>query len=365
MKCLIVILCTYILFLLIPNKWVADKNSPLQVTSSNPTGSTLARAFVLGQKKDLDKQQYGVYLELGLVHLFTLSGLHLRFFKAPFQLISTLFSRLMIMKNSWIILQLAYVVFLLPFWNFSSMRRILFFCLTYNFLKAMQINKSPNTWAFVTAFLLDFLLGSYLKNPYSFTLSFLFLGILVHGKDKLETTLALLGGYFLINQTLGQDINYFGFAIGQVVTYFFSPIFFFAIINLILTKIQWEWLATLAGNLLEQIHQLLFLASTYSVKFKLLEISSLPLFLLLLKLFKNEASQKLGLALLLFCHSWPMPNEYWPDPSRIHFLSQYFKLEKKELSQEGDIVYLRRNKKRIRCQLYFNRNLECQDLANY
>jgi hypothetical protein len=361
-KSLIVILCTYILFLLIPQKFGENRNIKELLngpeTNTAISGSALARAFVLGEKSRLSPTSLAVYLELGLIHLFSLSGLHLHFFNAPFRLLASLGHRLMLLRHPWIILQIVYGLFLMPFWQFPSMRRVLYFCIINNFLTHLTRLPAPKNLAFIAAFILDYLLGSFTTNPYSFTLSFLFLGLLVHHQNKMELILGFLSAYFLLNHVIGQNINYLGFTIGQFFTWMFGPFFLVAMANLLSQKMLiLDWLSEGTSSLLSVTHSLLGQASQVSASLKGWEIGSLPLLALMYQAFKKSISINFLVIILSFFYLSSFASYEWSDPSRLHFLRQHLAIVTKIKTTEGEKIVFSGG---VECQTFYNRELECQ-----
>ena len=154
-------------------------------------------ALLTGDKGRLNRQTKKAFQKLFLLHFLTPSGLHLGF------LISILcfFSR----KLLWI----TPLLFLLD--GFYAAKRVL--CLFY--LNRFHSNRMAIFFFFFT---LDFFFGSFAKNPLSFSLSFLFLGIIYTNKSFHSLFFYFMGAQILVSFFFEQSFSLIGYTLGFLLT---------------------------------------------------------------------------------------------------------------------------------------------------
>lgn len=235
MKKLILIYLTALILLQIPHylKLKSTSESPLSIGCmsvfekaidqhfTHTTQKKLMKAYILGQTNDISPATKSRFRLLGLLHLFTPSGVHLSAFLILFSPLKKLLQK----KKYKIVIALILIATLfLP--TFYALKRMsLFRLINLISIKRIEFN-------LILSFLVDFILGNYFKSPYSFSLSFLFLSILIFLKDEtwLRQTLALIGAQVLISIVFGQNFSMIGFLFGILLTAIFTLLFPFILI---------------------------------------------------------------------------------------------------------------------------------------
>lgn len=181
--------------------------------------AALLNAFVSGNKKRIPKKTKTTFEELGILHLFTPSGVHL---SSILFLFLSLLSRV---KHR--------LFFYIP------LLALAYLCTPFHSIKRILLLKSVKAWkpsthifnCFLISFIWDFFLGTYKLSPLSFSYSFLFLGIIVSyiDKPKLTLPLAIFGGQIIANLFTGVPLFISGFFWNSVLTFVFGllyPFFF-------------------------------------------------------------------------------------------------------------------------------------------
>lgn len=174
-----------------------------EVTYSIHQKTSLAKSYLLGQKKGLDRKLKKAHHKLHLLHLMTPSGLHLSmglyFFKK-------------FIKRKIVIqcLLLAMIVLTTFLGDYFALRRMAFYGLTKNFMGT---------------FLIDLFLGGFHASPFSYALSFLFIGIILINRDRPKKKLArdFVLAQIIIALFFEQKVYPLGFLIG----FFLTPIISF------------------------------------------------------------------------------------------------------------------------------------------
>ena len=159
--------------------------------------SGLHYALLTGDKSKMRRKTRESFRKLFLLHFLTPSGLHLGF------IISLLcfFNR----KLLW----LTPALFFLD--GFYAAKRILFLF----YLGHLKLNR---VWVFFVFFALDFLFGSFVKNPLSFSLSFLFLGVIYTAKKYHSLFFPFMAAQILVSFFLEQTFSLSGFTMGLLLT---------------------------------------------------------------------------------------------------------------------------------------------------
>ena len=161
-------------------------------------------------KKDLKKR----YKTLGLLHLFTPSGLHLY----PISRILQLF----VPKRLYSIFCIFTYLFFSQFQGFYSLKRII----SLKFFYELNISKQN---CFTLSFLIDYLVGNYHASPLSFTFSYLFLGIVLFSKGKAELIYSLYFAQALIAHFFMTPFYFLapilGFFLSSLFTFLFPFVF--------------------------------------------------------------------------------------------------------------------------------------------
>jgi hypothetical protein len=191
-------------------------NSPKYITveSDNPNKlAPIQKAYLLGDKSELTKKQINTHKNLGIMHFMTPSGLHL----SSLLFIITLLIRKKSI-NFWVSLTLLFL--LNDFTHLDSFKRMCFFTI----LRKNPLYALGNKKSFLLTFSFYFIKGQYIENPLSYSLSFLFLGILIFSKDRKEMFYSILlvqmmitiyfnNGYYLLGSIYGLVLTLSSFII--------------------------------------------------------------------------------------------------------------------------------------------------------
>jgi hypothetical protein len=167
----------------------------------------LARAYIFGNKKGLSKKYLRIHRRLNLMHLMTPSGLHLSSLLLILKPILT--------KSLFKTILLAMLLMALQWTNhFDSFERMAFFAL----LRVNPIKTFNQGQSFVLTFLFYFISGQYHQNPLSFTLSFLFLGVLIFGRYRLQIFFLLVLIQSLLCLYFNQSFYFLGAVYGLILS---------------------------------------------------------------------------------------------------------------------------------------------------
>ena len=154
-------------------------------------------ALLTGDKGRLPRKTKRAFQKIFLLHFLTPSGLHLGFIIS----ILCFFSR----KLLW----LTPALFFLE--GFYAAKRVLALFYLNQF-------KFGRVHIFFIFFILDFIFGSFEKNPLSFSLSFLFLGIITTNNNFRSLFFSFLGAQILVGFFLNQAFSLVGFSLGFILT---------------------------------------------------------------------------------------------------------------------------------------------------
>ena len=169
-------------------------------------------ATQIGYKRSLDIKLKEAFQNLGIMHLLTPSGIHLAS-------ILIVLNKLLPRKLLKLILGVFYI-FININGGFHSIRRILCFCLLKDFVKSPKLN-------FCITFMIDLVIGGYNSSGLSFSLSFLFWGIIIFSnKNKIELLINLFFSQALISFFFNAKISIFSIIINPIITSIFSSSFF-------------------------------------------------------------------------------------------------------------------------------------------
>jgi len=186
----------------------------------------IARSYFTGHKKGLKRKIIQTHRSLGLMHLMTPSGLHL---SSLFLLLSPLIKK----SGAKSLLSLLFYICLFSFPHLSSLRRMSL----YSCLKTNTFIKLNSLHSFLITFTFSFLTGDYWQRPFSFCLSFLFLGAILFARHRKEAFLSFLMIHLLVNLIFEQVFSPLGFIYGLIVT-LGSPVIFLGLIIDTLFKIS-------------------------------------------------------------------------------------------------------------------------------
>lgn len=188
--------------------------------SDNPYNlAPIQRAYLLGDKKAISRKLIKIHKELGIMHFMTPSGLHL----STLLIIVSLIIRKSIVSFG---ITLILLIILGDYTHLDSFKRM---CL-FTVIKKNPLVKINNKQSFILTFTYYFIQGQYFENPLSFSLSFLFLSILVFSSSRKEMITTIILIQMLISFYFGQSYYLLGSLYGLMLT--FSSIIIFPLILL-------------------------------------------------------------------------------------------------------------------------------------
>lgn len=182
----------------------------------------LDNAIQLGYKKKLPKEIKEQFKTLGLLHLFTPSGLH---FYPIFLILRKIFAPKIL-----IFFLISLRIFLYFQTGFFALKRIIFLKTIYLITKEINIKKRNLEISFFLTFLIDFIWGSFDSSILSFTYSFLFLGLLLI-KSKNTFYLNIFYAQIIAAFSFHQSFNPIYSVLGIFISSMFSFIFPLLFIN--------------------------------------------------------------------------------------------------------------------------------------
>ncbi|PIP95068.1 MAG: hypothetical protein COV37_17585 [Bdellovibrio sp. CG11_big_fil_rev_8_21_14_0_20_39_38] len=214
----LLILLTFILFFglvtSIPRKPFTPKPKPV---CSKESRTDLARAYVWGDKSCLSPRVKKLHKKLQLLHLMTPSGLHYTSFAL---LLSPLMLWLRKKKAAHFLLRLIVWGYFHGVEKLQAFKRMTLFHL----LRAL-IPKLDYRFSFLLVFVIDFIFGSYSQAPYSFSLSFLFISIIILSESTLTRILHLMLAQICVCFVFQQKWNLLASLLGMLITALFPLLF--------------------------------------------------------------------------------------------------------------------------------------------
>ena len=177
--------------------------------------SPLYYSMITGDKAKIGYQLKRGLRQLGLLHLFTPSGLHL----------SSFFFIRFLPKKILSLLLVAFLIFLNYYYSYASMERVLIFKILHLVLKKTSLELH-----FALTFVLSFFLGQF-QEPLSFLYSLLFWGtIIIFRKNPIKCLFYLNFQNLLLNSLSGSESNILIFILNPIITLVssaFFPLIFF------------------------------------------------------------------------------------------------------------------------------------------
>ena len=204
-----------------------------------PEYGNLLMSFILGVKQGISPQTRKAYEATGLSFLLSPSGIHLTSF---FLLLSFALKHFVsASKRKWIKLSFLFFILISP--TAQNLKRLaflrLFFHAKYNWKK-----KVSSTTLLLSVFLCSFCLGHYFESPYSFSISFLYIGtfFLFTDQSRFKFLLALFANQILIGLFLGTKVSFFSVLtslIGVFIFSFLQPLCLIYFLTYWLCRINW------------------------------------------------------------------------------------------------------------------------------
>lgn len=187
--------------------------------SKDNLSSPLYYSMITGDKTKISFQLKKRLRQLGLLHLFTPSGLHLSSF---------FFIRFLPKKILFFILVALFIV-LNHFYSYASMERVLIFKILHLVLKQTSLEMH-----FTLTFVLSFFLGQF-QEPLSFLYSLLFWGtIIMFRKNPIKCLFYLNFQNLILNSLSGSDSNILIFILNPLITFLSSALFPLIFLNSLL-----------------------------------------------------------------------------------------------------------------------------------
>lgn len=224
-----------------PKKYLA-----ISLSSAN-SKTPLYRAMITGNKSSIPSKLKSSLISLGLMHLFTPSGLHL----------SSLFFLNLLPRMISFNIFIGLILFLWPFNAYHSMIRVLIFKSIYKLSPQLDLR-----FLFLLTFFIAITLGQFRENPISLLFSCSFWGIILFSKRnpiRISIRLSLLT--IAMNTLMGQMINPLIFVLNPLITGIIVLLFPFLFLNAILPdnlEVNLSALFGLLSNLAQAISSVAF-----------------------------------------------------------------------------------------------------------
>lgn len=273
----------------------------LEHSFKNREERSLLIAYTYGGSDGISKEMKKAHRDLGLLHLFTPSGVHLTAILVPL-----LFLIRLVTKQKRIQTILKILIFVAPLFLSG------FYCLKRMGVWRVLLTLFPlgNLPSFFLTFGGDYLFGSFSLEPLSFIYSFLFFGILLSLKNraKILIPIALLLGQALVAFYLSAPFSILGLLFGMILTLIFAPLFPIFFLTLLFPV-----LGSLSLPLIK-FYQVMIVNSYALIQNSSYLFASIPLLLLIPLTFSPyKIQKKIPLILLLLFHSNPLTNLPWKD----------------------------------------------------
>lgn len=182
-------------------------HAALAVAHQDKAVAGFHHALLTGDRSGLGRKARRSFQRLFLLHFLTPSGLHLGFVVSLLCLVSRR------------LLWATPLLFLLD--GFHAAKRVLVLLWLRRALRRWdwpgRLGVGP-LHVFFGFFALDFLFGSWAKNPASFALSFLFLGVVHTARPLHSLFFGFMGAQVLVSLLMGQPFSPAGFAMGFALT---------------------------------------------------------------------------------------------------------------------------------------------------
>ncbi len=224
---------------------------PLKLSEYNKQGG-LYQATITGNKKFISNHTKAALKKLGLLHLFTPSGLHLS---------SLFFLRFLPTGVLVIILGLIFL-YISDFNTYHSMERVILFKVIH-YLGNFKLEK-----CFLLTFVVS-LLFDHLSNPLSYLFSFIFWGtILIYRDNPVKCSFYLSMHNVLISSLLSQPINLLIFILNPLITLTVSSLFPFLFLNSLLPEeyeVSMSWFFNMIENIVASSNSILTVNISFSI----------------------------------------------------------------------------------------------------
>mgnify|MGYP000100207502 CR=1 FL=1 len=174
-----------------------------------------------GDKSALSPQVEKAFLNYGLYHLLTPSGLH----------ISSIFLLSLMPCTIQIFILVCFLITIIPMGSYLSLERVILFKILANSFKFMKIRITPEI-IFLLTLCLSVCFKNYAQSPLSFMFSCLFWGtILIYRGQKIRLIIFLNISQHIISLIMNQPVNILSIIINPIYTFSFITIFPLFIFN--------------------------------------------------------------------------------------------------------------------------------------
>ena len=287
---------SYFLFTLIPIQKPFYYMKKKRVKTKTP----LIYSMISGNKTSLNKQTKKKIQELGSLHILTPSGLH-------FSVVTALILRFVKKKKIKVLILVLSLIVILLNSGMHSIRRIAL----YSILR----HKFEQKGSFFTTFTIDIILGYYHQSPTSWTLSYLFFGVILFSKEKIYLPLYLFIAQSLTSIFFKMPLYLFSLFTNAILTFLFSTTFPFILITYIF-QVKKIVLALESGITLfiHFLYQFLWISPKFYI-----DIPILLLFFLCI-----QRSKKKNI-LLLFSLFYSLPLNYEYSKLKVPRYKEYIK----------------------------------------
>ena len=208
-------------------------------------------AFILGNKDDIDKDIYKTYLNNGIVHIFSISGMHISLLSGILLFVLNKIKK----KKYNILIVITFLIFYLIITNYqaSITRSIIFFTLL-NIFKLKKINISTLDTLLISISIILIIYPNFINNigfMYSSAVSFSLIYYKnLFNKNYILNTLLISFVSFLISLPITVNINYSVNLLSIIINIIFVPLISFIIYPLSLLTFIFPYLYNIFEKLI-------------------------------------------------------------------------------------------------------------------
>ena len=277
--------------------FISHYGQDVRSSFKRPEYGNLLMSFLLGVKQGISPQTRKAYEMNGLSFLLSPSGVHLTSF---FLLLSFVLKRFVTSsKLKWIKISVLFLLLILP--TAQNLKRLALLRILFH-AKTLWGKKLSTSIILLTVFFISFCLGHYFESPYSFAISFLYIGtfFLFTDQSRFKFILALFANQILIGVFLGSKVSIFSVLTSLVGVFIFSfiqPLCLVYFFTFWFCKVNW----------IEPIINLFTLTLKFSMKMLTGTFTSTSFFLLLaiwaLIHLNNHKQRSLIFMILLLFHT--------------------------------------------------------------
>ncbi|MDB9787088.1 hypothetical protein OAB57_03205 [Bacteriovoracaceae bacterium] len=202
--------------------WVKNKKKLLRENIADRKLVQVALSIILGQKRGLQKKLIKQHKIIGSMHLFTPSGIHMGSAFLIFHLLVMILPRRYRSLALKSVILSSCLILLIQQFTPSSIKRLSLLRLIVPFVKDIEY-----FYLFLITFAIDATFGTMEQSPASYTLSFMFLGILLAHKSMPPVTIPFLlfGGQLIMHSVWDTPFYLFSPMTNFIITAIFGYLF--------------------------------------------------------------------------------------------------------------------------------------------